>query len=123
MKSKVSSKYSLLLVIIYCLAVSISSPANKTVDYSQFKNNKQEDRISSISGNGFFHLADFNSTLSFSDENLPENDYELSQDFTSDFIAYENHLNTKFLDYESRAVNLLIQQRKSDITYPFHCFW
>lgn len=123
MKFKVNSKYSLLLVIIYCLAVSISSPANKAVDYSQFKNNKQEDRISSISGNSFFHLADFNSTLSFSDEDSPENNYELSQDFTSDFIAYENHLNTKFLDYESRAVNLLIQQRKSDITYPYHSFW
>ncbi|MGO1751655.1 MAG: hypothetical protein ACTHYV_04100 [Psychroflexus sp.] len=123
MKSKVGSKYSLLSVLVYCLAVTISSPVNQTADYSYFKDKKQEDRVSATSGNNFFHIAEFDTTLGFSNENLNENHFELSQNFISDFIAYENHLNANFLDYESRAVNLLIQQRKSDITYPFHCFW
>lgn len=123
MKSKVSSKYSLLLIVVYCFAVAISSPATQTTDYSQFKDKNQEDRVSSISGINFYHLAEFGSILSFSNEDLPESHQEFSQDFTPYSIAYENHLNSDFQDYESRAVNLLIQQRKSDITYPFHCFW
>lgn len=123
MKLKVSNKLGFFLVFVYCFAIALYSPAAQTADFSFDKNKKQEDRISAISGQYFFHLSDFDTSYGIPDEVFSRNFEDPSPCFSSFQVAHENLLNTGFTDYSRRAVNLLIQQRKSDITYPFHCFW
>ncbi|MDN6309253.1 MAG: hypothetical protein ACTHY4_03775 [Flavobacteriaceae bacterium] len=122
MKLKVGNKLGFFLVFVYCFAIVLYSPAAQTADFSFVKNKNQEDRISAISVQYFFHLSDFD-TYAISDEVFSTNFEETSPSFSSFQVVHENLLNANFTSYSTQAVNLLIQQRKSDITYPFHCFW
>lgn len=113
-----------LLLTIYCfgLLVSLDSVAysgSQTIE----QNNKEQDYFSNVSKVIYVHTQQSESLLSEFTEYLTINFDFFYKGFWVTLFPSELLFKTKFKQYQNYFQNLLINNRKSDLIFPFHNFW
>lgn len=123
MKDRVKHIGALILTAIYCYAVSVVANVPLSSDFGNKLSTEQEHYFAVTSHNLISHTAD----PEFSVDNtnsFPSSDI---QDFSDESHSLtgsiESQIDAEFNQYCNNSVNFLIQQRKTDLLFPFHFFW
>lgn len=114
---------ALILTAIYCYAVSVVANVPLSSDFENNLSTEQEHYLAVTSHNLISHTAD----AEFSIENttsFPGSDIrDFSDEYHSLIGSTESLFDAEFYQYCNNSVNYLIQQRKTDLLFPFHFFW
>ena len=111
------------LLVIYCFAIVASNNSLINADFSGNKFSSQEKIISNSFEKLFCHTK--HSETSFNNyNNLPGPGFENKlSGFYAFLKAREQLIESEFSQYTTFAEAVLINQRKSDLIFPFHYFW
>ena len=123
MKNDIRKSSVLVLIAIYCFAIGVFTISINHYDVQTAKTTEQEKFLSTVSVNLYCHTTQLESSVS----NL--NDFP-SPSFKNPFKnlwafnkTVEQFFELAFTQYEFFSINLLIRYRKTNIIFPFHCFW
>ena len=123
MKNDIKKTSVLVLIAIYCFAIGVFTTSINHYDVQTAQTTEQEKFLSTVSVNLYCHTTQLESSVS----NL--NDFS-SPSFKNSFKnlwafnkTVEQFFEFAFTQYEFFSINLLIRYRKTNIIFPFHCFW
>lgn len=110
----------LTLTAIYCFAICM---VTKSFAHADFQNNLTTSQEQYFSTKLFCHTSPSENSVK-SDNSLAAHDYK--NPFNSLWATaktIEQFFETLFSQYTTFSINLLIEQRKTEILFPFHTFW
>lgn len=123
MKDDFKKSSVLLLIAIYCFAIDVGSKSIALYDIQKTQTTEQEESISTVSANLLCHTSQTeNSFTSLKDFPTPSLKKSVKSLWASTETA-EQFFELAFSQYAFFSTNLLVRYRKTNIIYPFHCFW
>ncbi|MDD4149768.1 MAG: hypothetical protein PHE33_07050 [Bacteroidales bacterium] len=123
MKNDIRKSSVLVLIAIYCFAIGIVTTSINHYDVQTAQTTEQEKFLSTVSVNLYCHTTQLESSVSNLNDLPSPNFKNPFKNLWAFNKTVEQFFELAFTQYEFFSINLLIRYRKTNIIFPFHCFW
>lgn len=113
----------LLFILVYCFGVGFSCQKSNDTYKLIEEGSKHETQFSSRSKVFYFHTPTSETSTSEISEYISLNYHQNFDAFWAILLLSVWCFNALFKQYNAYLNTVWIRYRKSDIIFPFHCFW
>lgn|GEM_PF-1168571 len=123
MKDSVKHIGALILTAIYCYAVSIAASVPLNTEFHNSLNSQQGYNFTATSHNLLSHTVQSEFSVEIVGIDTTPDTYDNTHNDPTLSNSKESVLRAEYTQYNNYSVNFLIEQRKTDLLFPYHFFW